>query len=265
MTNLIKANRDLFHCLVVNEELASMHFLTVVHDSSSGKIWEKNLTGTGSSSCFYLSLLIFYDLWYIADKGRQSKEVPTELSDSKVTGGLVTKLLARLLARCVDETDQSIRDELAKLLGEIGAIDPNRLGREISSSQFFSSSVGSCHSDGWRLANPPWQTNVTEYQLRRVTTHFVSGLKSASSTLDQHKLSIGIQELLKILHKEMGGGNEREMAPLLKEKLDEADVSNIVEPFWSTNYMQADTTALKPPPFFKKSNSYFAWLSQFSK
>lgn len=62
MTNLIKANRDLFHCLVVNEELASMHFLTVVHDSSSGKIWKKNLTGTGSSSCFYLSLLIFYDL-----------------------------------------------------------------------------------------------------------------------------------------------------------------------------------------------------------
>ena len=62
MTNLIKANRDLFHGLIINEELASMHFLTVVHDSSSGKIWEKNLTGTGSSYYFYLSLLIFYDL-----------------------------------------------------------------------------------------------------------------------------------------------------------------------------------------------------------
>lgn len=37
MTNLIKANRDLFHSLVVNEELASMHFLTVVYNSSSGK------------------------------------------------------------------------------------------------------------------------------------------------------------------------------------------------------------------------------------
>ena len=182
-----------------------------------------------------------------------------------MTGGLITKLLARLLARCVDETDQSIRDELAKLLGEIGAIDPNRLGREINSSQFFSSSVGNNHSDEWRLANPPWQTKVTEYQLRLVTKHFVSGLKSAPSTLDQHKVSFGIQELLKILHKEMGGVDECEMVPSLKEKLDEADVSNIVEPFWSTNYMQADTTALKPPPFFKKSNSYFTWLSQFSK
>lgn len=208
-----------------------------------------------------LLILIICDF---VDKDRQ-KKAPTELSDSKVTGGLITKLLARLLARCVDETDQSIRDELAKLLGEIGAVDPNRLGREINSSQFLSSSAGNYRCDEWRLANPPWQTNVTEYQLRLVTKHFVSGLKSASNTLDQHKLSFGIQELLKILHKEMGGVNGREMAPLLKEKLDEAEVSNIVDPFWSTNYMQADTTALKPPPFFRKSNSYFAWLSQFSK
>ena len=35
MTDLIKANRDLFQNLVLNEELSSMHFLTVVHDSSS--------------------------------------------------------------------------------------------------------------------------------------------------------------------------------------------------------------------------------------
>ena len=136
----------------------------------------------------------------LLDNQRHSKKDSTELADSKVTGGLVTKLLARLLARCVDETDQSIRHELAKLLGEIGAIDPNRLGREINSSQFFSSSAGNYHSDEWRLANPPWKTEVAEYQLRLVTKHFVSGLKSAPSTLDQHKLSFGIQELLKILH-----------------------------------------------------------------
>ncbi len=43
MTNLIKANRDLFHGLIVNEELASMHFLTVVHDPYSGKIEKKTI------------------------------------------------------------------------------------------------------------------------------------------------------------------------------------------------------------------------------
>ena len=34
MTDLIKANRDFFHELIVNEELSSMQYLTVVHDSS---------------------------------------------------------------------------------------------------------------------------------------------------------------------------------------------------------------------------------------
>ena len=35
MTDLIQANRDLFQGLIVNEELSSMHFLTVVHDAPS--------------------------------------------------------------------------------------------------------------------------------------------------------------------------------------------------------------------------------------
>ena len=34
MTDLIKENRDFFHELIVNEELSSMQYLTVVHDSS---------------------------------------------------------------------------------------------------------------------------------------------------------------------------------------------------------------------------------------
>jgi hypothetical protein len=33
MSELLKANRDLFQSLIVNEELSSMNFLTVVHDS----------------------------------------------------------------------------------------------------------------------------------------------------------------------------------------------------------------------------------------
>ena len=35
MTLLIKTNRDLFQNLILNEELSSMNFLTVVHDPSS--------------------------------------------------------------------------------------------------------------------------------------------------------------------------------------------------------------------------------------
>ena len=35
MTELIKANRDLFQSLIVDEELSSMNFLTIVHDSKT--------------------------------------------------------------------------------------------------------------------------------------------------------------------------------------------------------------------------------------
>ena len=72
-------------------------------------------------------------------------------------------------------------------------------------------------------------------------------------------------ELLKILDGHFGGENENDMTPLLKEKLQQADVFNIVEPFWTTNYKQVDVVAAKTPPFFIKSSSYFSWLSSFCR
>jgi hypothetical protein len=185
--------------------------------------------------------------------------------ESRINGGFVTKLLIRLLSRCVDESDPDLRDVLARCLGEIGAIDPNRLGKEISSSQFVANSAGSDDSAKWRLMNPPWKTQITVYQLRLVTGHLVSGLKSAPTTLDQHKISFAIQELLKILDKGLGGKNQKEMTPQLKERLQEADVVNIVEPFWSTNYKQVDTIAPRSPPYFSKSTTFFSWLSSFCR
>ena len=181
MTDLIKANRDFFHELIVNEELSSMQYLTVVHDSSEV---ESSYTLNAASD------------------------------DEAVTnGGFITKLLIRLLSRCVDETNNEIRDAIASCLGEIGAIDANRLGKEINSAQFVSNgSAGIDDSTEWRLSNPPWQTEITEYQLRLVS-YLVSGLKSAPSILDQHKISFSIQELLKILDLQMGGENQSEMTP----------------------------------------------------
>lgn len=185
--------------------------------------------------------------------------------EARINGGFVTKLLIRLLSRCVDESDPDIRDVIARCLGEVGAIDPNRLGKEINSSQFLSNSAWSDDGGEWRLMNPPWKTQITVYQLRLVTGHLVSGLKSAPTTLDQHKISFAIQELLKILDKGLGGKSQNEMTPLLKEKLQEADVINIVEPFWTTNYKQVDTVAPRSPPFFIKSNTFFSWLSSFCR
>lgn len=172
-------------------------------------------------------------------------------------------MLIRLLSRCVDETDCEIRDAIASCLGEIGAVDPNRLSKAINFTQFVANSVESDNSGEWRLMNPPWKTHITVYQLRLMTSHLVFGLKSAPTTLDQHKISFAIQELLKIMNHQLGGTNE--MSLLLKSKLQEAGVSNIVEPFWTTNYKQVDTTSPKSPPFFTKSHTYFSWLSSFGR
>jgi len=134
--------------------------------------------------------------------------------------------LVRLLSRCVDESDPDIRVAIASCLGEIGAIDPNRLGKEINSSQFDTNSAGSDKSGDWRLANPPWKVKATEYQFQLVTGHLVLGLKSAPTVLDQHKISFAIQELLKVLDIQLGGIkrslNDKTppgMTPRLKERL----------------------------------------------
>ena len=284
MTDLIKANRGLFQNLVENEELASMHFLTVVHGSSSSKHnrqggGDKTVASLNSSAsdyaqgkrfhkksiffCQFQLMSIVLSFFLLAD-------------EASVNGGFVTKLLMRLLSRCVDESDHDLRDVIASCLGEIGAIDPNRLGNEINSSQVASESQGT-HDNEWRLSQPPWKSPVTRYQLRLVTRHLVTCLKSSPTTLDQHKISFAIQELLKLLDSsskfecgknldgEALGPSKNPMTPWLKERLNEADVMNIVEPFWTTNYKQADTAAAKLPPFFVKSSTYFSWLSSFCR
>lgn len=186
----------------------------------------------------------------------------------------------RLLSRCVDEADSDIRDALACCLGEIGAIDPNRLGSEITSSQFSTENKG---SDDWRLNQPPWKSNITRYQLHLVTHILVWCLKSAASTIDQHKMGFAIQELLKQInstsvsglsaeantaktaHQDDLGQGQKEMSPWLKEKLNEADVRVIVEPFWTSDYQQQDISAEKKPPYFTRSPSYFRWLSSLCR
>lgn len=216
-----------------------------------------------------LALLIFSDVPFVIDV------------ENGINGGFITKLMMRLLTRCIEESDSDIRDGIARCLGEIGAIDPNRLGKEITGSQFHTENDD---SDDWRLTQPPWKSNVTRYQLRLVTRHLVSGLKSASTVIDQHKIAFAIQELLKrldtnsTLSSKTEGDNapktasgdvletrNREMGPWLKDKLDEANVRCLVEPFWTTNYHQQDISANQRPPYFIRSNSYYRWISSFCR
>ena len=57
MTALIKANRDLFRNLIVNEELSSMNFLTVVHDAPSKMNCASDINAVPGTLFMHLDLL----------------------------------------------------------------------------------------------------------------------------------------------------------------------------------------------------------------
>ena len=246
LTDLLRANRSLFLRLVESEESVSLRFLTVIN--------EDLVNSDGSES---------------------GKTIHTARDIPSAGKGGVTTIVQQLVSRCVIEEDKRARLALATCLGEMGAIDPHRLGREVNAtpaSLLANDSFDVCGYHGtWRLSQSPWQSQVIRYELHIVSTVLVVALKSAQVGMEQHKVAFTIQSLLKLLDdsaKFYGGKSQdesdqeagNEMSAWLSEKLDKAGVKSVLEPFWRTNYMQKDTVAARKPPFFSKASSYFSWL-----
>uniref|UniRef100_A0A7S4J226 non-specific serine/threonine protein kinase n=1 Tax=Odontella aurita TaxID=265563 RepID=A0A7S4J226_9STRA len=247
LADLLRANRRIFHKLVDSEEVQSMRFLTVIHEDED----EANASG-GSS----------------------------------IGRGVVTSLIQSLLARCVLETDTKARLALAQCLGEIGAIDHNRLGGQVDSALSAALTADSFEASGkhglWLVSQPPWRSQVMRYELRCVL-FLVVALKAAPTTLDQHKVAYTIQEILALLNASanrsstasaVNENSERgksrvsrkgKMSPWLTNQLTEAGVLEVVEPFWNTSYHQSDKASPRKPPFFRKCTTYTSWLSQWCR
>ena len=189
----------------------------------------------------------------------------------------MTALVEVLLGRCVKENDTETRELLAVCLGEVGAIDSNRLtGPQVQDA-------GSVvEHQAWIRSNPPWHSTKTRYELQLVTKHLVACLRAAPSSTDLNKIALCIQELLEMLnnastdedHKSApiskGRWNETEtdakkMKPWLVEKLEQANVFSTVEPFWNSEFKEKAHQSVSQPPFFVKSKTYFEWLSTWSK
>jgi len=172
-----------------------------------------------------------------------------------------------LLTRCVNENDPEARILLATCFGEIGAIGGHRL----EDARIPAATSGECGGDAWtwRLSQPPWQSNPVRYQLQLVTKYLVVALKAAPTSHDQHKIAFTIQQLLVLLDKtgkESGGASRKgEMTGWLSSKLSEAGVLDVIEPFWSSEFHEAEGFAAKAPPFFRKSSDYYTWISHWSR
>ena len=109
---------------------------------------------------------------------------------------------------------------------------------------------------------PPWRSRPIRVELQLVTSHLVVALKAASTASDQHKIAFTIQELLAILDKTASEGDsqviketsrkrnakkinatdasdcptKQKMSNWLVSKLVEANVFEIIEPFWFTEF-----------------------------
>jgi serine/threonine-protein kinase ATR len=194
--------------------------------------------------------------------------------------GTVADVLEILLSRCVHETAPTVRMLLASCLGEIGAIDDNRL-EELTDHP----SLGGNDDSGSELSTPPWNAHPVRYELHLVTNQLVMALKTATTSTEQHKIGFAIQELLLLLDangKETQPGQQsiadgipdqsctdkhREMSTWLSGKLSSAGVLDLVEPFWNSQFREADKGGLKlkQPPFFRKSPNYVVWISHFCR
>lgn len=176
--------------------------------------------------------------------------------------GYVTELVETLLHRCTKEEDSSVKVLLGTCLGEVGAIDVNRLGN-IATVDYRAKDSSRSNRDAhfWQLSQPPWQSRPARYELQLVTKHLVIGLKGAPTSSDQHKIAFTIQQMLANLDQsaKLSGGDTANvvhidcdatetgakdavekgaMTQWLREKLEKADVLEVVEPYWSSRYKE---------------------------
>jgi hypothetical protein len=146
---------------------------------------------------------------------------------------------------------------LATCIGEVGAIDENRLEDACGDG-----------GNGRALADPPWHSAPHVHELQLVTSHLVVALKAAPTSGDQHKIAYTIQQLLDILNKageknllaspfdvskkkrdtneepqvvkqskvRAQNSSKPKMEVSLESKLADAGVLEIVEPFWFSEF-----------------------------
>jgi hypothetical protein len=218
LVDLLRANRNLFHILVENEGGSLVkNYLTLVYER--------------------------------VQNGSNNKKQGHSKTATSVT---VSNIIEKLMQRCVNETDQRVRLQLAICLGEIGAIGEHRLD---DMSLFRSKGNGSMSMYEWRLDQPPWQSRAAKYELQLVTKYLVAALRAAPSQEEQLKIAFTIQQLLMLLDASVRENNntepadqhsnpqKREMSKWLLDRLVEANVYDLVEPFWLSQFSTKVRTA----------------------
>lgn len=246
LTELLLANRGLFHSLVETESgTSSSRFLTIEHSDAS-----------------------------VSQSPSGQLRSVTDLAETLLQRCVVeSDVKARqLLATCLGEVGAI--DTLR--LGDV----------HVSSSSGDEAFGSGAKSRAWQLTHPPWLSNATRYERQLVSAHLVLALKAAPSSVDQNKIAFAIQQILVLLdgvakpknvaastyQSGSRGSNENsqpnakgEMTAWLRDTLRDEGVLDTVEPYWHSHFNEIETTSKREPPFFVNSASYFLWISHWSR
>lgn len=150
----------------------------------------------------------------------------------------MTEIVEILLSRCVKEENPNAQILVGSCLGEIGAISPHRL----EDLNPVDGSAEGMHNS----IKPPWTLTLAEYELLLLSKHLPVALRAAATANDQNLIGFTIQELFSIIDVSPNEGKARQrqqenstkqpMSTWLVGKLQEANVFDIVEPFWLTEF-----------------------------
>ena len=180
-----------------------------------------------------------------------------------IAQGAVTTMMEKLLARCATETDPQARLTLATCIGEVGAINENRLGELRIGTSMGDEAIDSPKSTyKWRLDQPPWHSQAVKYELQLVTRHLVVALKAAPSSTEQHKIAFAIQQILHLLNAfgKQSEPNQTDLPPAdakdtmtkwLRDNLKSYGVYDLIEPYFHSEFKE------------KVSGSYFVTCNCF--
>jgi hypothetical protein len=98
----------------------------------------------------------------------------------------------------------------------------------------------------------------------------VVALKGGVTAQDQDKVGFAIQEVLKLcqalsMDQAPPPASASAMNKWLSDKLEEHNVLNIVEPFWTTSYKRVNTVHNIKPPFFSPNTTYQNWVARWCR
>lgn len=193
----------------------------------------------------------------------------------EITNDRIHNIFDQLLRMSSIESDGPTVLLCASCIGLIGAVDPSLRpisGPLLAGRKFTASLQASKSGAGWGNQNgnskfiPPWEVQPMEFGLYLLQEHLVPSVKASSHWQDRS--GFAVQSILQSLKRDIGG-NEVDNFPQfpvkLRTALADADILEIVAPFWTTRYSMKDVLEPLQPPFYDVKISYTRWIGLWAR